>query len=217
MNINNKLIANLREDYRAKTLEIEEVARNPIQQFDLWFKEALNSTIREPNAMTLATIGLDAKPSARIVLLKGFNEDGFLFYTNYESQKGKDLAHNPNVAVVFLWKELERQVRIEGIANKISASRSYDYFKSRPKGSQVGAWASPQSQTIVDRKWLENKYAQLAKEYANQAILPKPPNWGGYQIVPSRMEFWQGRSSRLHDRINYTLQEEEWLLERLAP
>ena len=217
MKINNKLVANLREDYRTKTLEIEEVADNPTQQFEVWFKEALESAIKEPNAMTVATIGLDAKPSARILLLKGFDTQGFLFYTNYDSQKGKELAHNPNVALVFLWKELERQVRIEGKAKKISAKRSTDYFKSRPKGSQIGAWASPQSQVLTNRKELEENYIQLEKQYTNQLVLPKPPHWGGYLVVPDRMEFWQGRSSRLHDRINYTLQEDQWLIERLAP
>jgi len=217
MKIDNKLVENLREDYRAKTLEIAEVANNPIQQFGVWFKEALESAIKEPNAMTLATIGVNAQPSARIILLKGFDADGFVFYTNYDSQKGKELAHNPNVAVVFLWKELERQIRIEGTAKKISAKRSTEYFESRPKGSQIGAWASPQSQVLANRKELEYSYAQLEKQYATQLILPKPPHWGGYVIVPDRIEFWQGRSSRLHDRINYTLQEDQWLLERLAP
>jgi len=217
MKLNSKLIANLREDYRAKTLEIEDVAKNPIQQFKVWFNEALESAIKEPNAMTLATIGLDDRPSARIVLLKGFDKQGFVFYTNYDSQKGKELAHNPNVALVFLWKELERQVRIEGHAKKISDKRSAEYFKSRPKGSQIGAWASAQSETLTNRKELEDSYAQLEKQYTNQLALPRPPHWGGYFIVPTRMEFWQGRSSRLHDRINYTLQGEQWSLERLAP
>lgn len=217
MKINNKLVANLREDYRAKTLEIEEVADNPIQQFEVWFKEALESAIKEPNAMTVATIGLNAKPSARILLLKGFDTQGFLFYTNYDSQKGKELAHNPNIALVFLWKELERQVRIEGKAKKISAKRSADYFRSRPKGSQIGAWASPQSQALTNRKELEENYTRLEQQYMNQLVLPKPPHWGGYLVIPDRMEFWQGRSSRLHDRINYTLQEDQWLIERLAP
>ena len=167
--------------------------------------------------MTVATIGLDAKPSARILLLKGFDTQGFLFYTNYDSQKGKELAHNPNIALVFLWKELERQVRIEGKAKKISAKRSADYFRSRPKGSQIGAWASPQSQALTNRKELEENYTRLEQQYMNQLVLPKPPHWGGYLVIPDRMEFWQGRSSRLHDRINYTLQEDQWLIERLAP
>ena len=217
MKINKQLVENLREDYRASTLEIEKVAKNPIHQFEIWFNEALNSAIKEPNAMTLATIGLDARPSARIVLLKGFDEQGFIFYTNSDSQKGKELAYNPNVALVFLWKELERQVRIEGIAQKCSVEHSAAYFSSRPKGSQIGAWASPQSQPILDRKELEDTYANLEKQYMNQASVPKPPHWGGYQISPRRIEFWQGRSSRLHDRINYILRGEEWSLERLAP
>jgi len=217
MKINKQLVENLREDYRAKTLEIEKVAKSPLQQFDIWFKEALDSSIKEPNAMTLATIGLDAKPSARIVLLKGFDEQGFIFYTNYDSQKGKELVHNPNVALVFLWKELERQIRIEGIAQKLSIEHSTTYFKSRPKGSQIGAWASPQSKPLATRQELEHNYAQIEKQYEHQSSLPKPPHWGGYQIVPNRIEFWQGRSSRLHDRINYIRQGEDWLLERLAP
>ena len=218
MKINNQIISNLREDYRAKSLDIGEVTADPIQQFEIWFKEALDAAIKEANAMTLATATVNAKPSARIVLLKGFSEKGFLFYTNYESRKGIELATNPNVALVFLWKDLERQVRIEGIAQKITEQQSTDYYHSRPIGSQIGAWASPQSQVIKDRTVLEKNYAQLEKKYTKQSILPKPPHWGGYQVQPTYIEFWQGRSSRLHDRIAYSLQiDKRWKIERLAP
>jgi len=186
MKLNNKLISNLREDYRSRTLDITDVTKDPIQQFEVWFKEALDSAIKEPNAMTVATVNDQGQPSARILLLKGFDKKGFVFYTNYNSKKGIELAKNPRVAIVFLWKELERQIRIEGIAKKISVRQSTAYFHSRPPGSQIGAWASPQSQII------ENK--------------------------PTLIEFWQGRSSRLHDRICYTLQEnKKWSIERLAP
>ena len=216
--MNNQLISNLREDYRARTLEITDVATDPIQQFEIWFKEALDSAIKEANAMTLATVNAKGQPSARIVLLKGFDKKGFVFYTNYNSKKGIELAQNPNVALVFLWKELERQVRIEGVVKKSSVRQSTTYFHSRPQGSQIGAWASPQSQVIKSRVELENNYKELKEKYKNKPTLPKPSNWGGYLVQPTLIEFWQGRSSRLHDRICYTLQEKKkWSIERLAP
>ena len=217
MKVNNQTIAALREDYRAKTLEITAIHANPIQQFREWFQEALDSQIKEANAMTIATVDAEGKPAARIVLLKGFDENGFIFYTNYESRKGQELATNPNIAVVFLWKDLERQIRIEGIAEKVAPSVSLNYFQSRPKGSQIGAWASPQSQVIPDRSILEQNVIDLKEKYKDVDNLPIPSHWGGYQIKPTMIEFWQGRSSRLHDRICYTLEGKEWKIERLAP
>lgn len=217
MKVNNQTIAALREDYRAKTLELTDVHANPIQQFNEWFQEALDSQIKEANAMTIATVDTQGKPAARIVLLKGFDENGFIFYTNYDSRKGQELATNPNIAVVFLWKDLERQIRIEGIAEKVAPAVSLNYFQSRPKGSQIGAWASPQSQVIPDRNVLEQNVLDLKEKYKDADNLPIPSHWGGYQIKPTLIEFWQGRSSRLHDRLCYTLIENEWKIERLAP
>jgi len=217
MKVNNQTIAALREDYRAKTLEITDVLANPIQQFNEWFQEALDSQIKEANAMTIATVDAQGKPAARIVLLKGFDENGFIFYTNYDSRKGQELAANPNIAVVFLWKDLERQIRIEGVAEKLAPAVSLNYFQSRPKGSQIGAWASPQSQVIPDRSILEQNVLDLKEKYKNADNLPIPSHWGGYQIKPTLIEFWQGRSSRLHDRLCYTLEGKTWKIERLAP
>ncbi len=217
MKVNNQTIAALREDYRAKTLEIEDIHANPFSQFKEWFQEALDSSIKEANAMTIATVDAEGKPSARIVLLKGFDENGLIFYTNYESKKGQDLAANPNIAAVFLWKDLERQIRIEGIAKKITKAASLKYFQSRPKGSQIGAWASPQSQVIPDRSILENNVKTLKEQYKNVDNLPIPNHWGGYIIQPTMIEFWQGRSSRLHDRICYKKEGKNWAIERLAP
>ena len=217
MKIDNKAIAALREDYRAKTLEINDINSNPFLLFKNWFQEALNSSVKEANAMTIATVDAEGKPSARIVLLKGFDEKGFIFYTNYDSKKGQDLAANPHIAAVFLWKDLERQIRIEGKAKKITKAASLQYFQSRPKGSQIGAWASPQSQVIPDRSILENNVVALKEKYKDADNLPIPNHWGGYVIVPTLIEFWQGRSSRLHDRIRYKLKGENWIIERLAP
>lgn len=217
MKVKNQTIAALREDYRAKTLEIAEVKKDPIQQFNEWFQEALDSKVKEANAMIVATVDSEGKPSARTVLLKGFDEKGFIFYTNYDSQKGQELARNPNIAVVFLWKDLERQIRIDGRAKKITREASLKYFQSRPKGSQIGAWASPQSQVIPDRSILEDNVKQLKERYKREENLPLPEHWGGYQIEPQVMEFWQGRSSRLHDRIRYQLAGGIWKIDRLAP
>lgn len=218
MKTKNKTIQDLREDYKHGSLEIKDIDKNPFLQFDQWFQEALNSEVLEPNAMTLATCSAKGRPSARVVLLKGFDNQGFIFYTNYTSKKGKELNETPFAALVFNWLELQRQVRIEGRVEKLSEEASTTYFQRRPKGSQIGAWASPQSQVIVDRSILQNNVTNLQVKYAKNKVLPKPKHWGGYLIIPDRIEFWQGRSSRLHDRLNYFLDKKgTWQIERLAP
>jgi len=214
----NNNIADLRKEYEGPKLELSDVSDDPIKQFETWFREAQNNNIQEPNVMTLATSTNEGKPSARIVLLKGVEENGFLFFTNYESRKGAELAENPNAALVFCWLEMARQIRIEGFSQKISAEDSKSYFQSRPKGSQIGAWASPQSTIINDREILESKADELAKEFVNAEKLPLPEFWGGYLLIPTMIEFWQGRINRLHDRIIYTKQNDgTWKIERLAP
>lgn len=216
MELTKENIQNLRQDYRAAQLSEHDVERDPIQQFKKWFKDAVDAQLYEPNVMTLATADTDGKPSARIVLLKGVDENGFVFYTNYESKKGQELIENPQAALVFFWAELERQVRIEGVVTKVDEQTSAEYFHSRPIGSQIGASASPQSKVISDRKLLEEQVAVLTAQYEGKEI-PRPLNWGGYLIEPTYLEFWQGRSSRLHDRIIYDLVEGSWIINRLAP
>lgn len=213
----NSTIADIRKNYSSESLLERDVATDPIQQFEKWWNEALNAKIDEANAMTLATASPDGFPSARIVLLKGFNESGFMFFTNYKSFKGTQLEENPKACLVFFWKELERQVRITGIVQKASNGASDAYFKSRPFESQVGAWVSPQSQVIESRDWLQQNYDRLLNENNNNN-LQRPPHWGGYIVKPVIIEFWQGRPGRLHDRIQYTLEENgDWKIERLAP
>ncbi|GAB3928919.1 pyridoxamine 5'-phosphate oxidase [Mucilaginibacter myungsuensis] len=215
--MDNQELQNLRQDYSAATLTEKEVKQDPIRQFEKWFEDAVAAEIHEPNAMTLATATPNGHPSARIVLLKGFNKDGFMFYTNYLSRKGKELAKNPLASVVFFWGELERQVRIEGTIEKLSREQSEEYFHTRPKLSQLGALASAQSQEIEGRKGLEQKMAELETEYAEKDV-PKPSYWGGYIIKPRLVEFWQGRRSRLHDRIIYKkIDNKTWKIARLAP
>lgn len=210
-------IASIRKDYTQQTLSEKDVYSNPFNQFTQWWKEAVASDIEEVNAMTLATASADGIPSARIVLLKGYDENGFVFYTNYDSYKAQQLAENPRAALLFFWKELERQVRITGIIEKVSAAESDEYFASRPQGSQIGAWCSPQSHVIENREWLEKKVEAMTAKFDGASIL-RPQNWGGYRVKPVTVEFWQGRSSRLHDRIQYTLGENgDWSIERLAP
>ncbi len=211
----NKNIADIRRDYSLLSLSENDMAVNPIEQFARWWNDAINSEIAEVNAMTLATATKDGKPSARIVLLKGFDENGFIFFTNYESHKGKELEENPYAALIFFWKEIERQIRIEGEVKKIDAAESDAYFNSRPEGSRIGAWASPQSNIIANRELLEQNVKQYAEEFKNS--IPRPPFWGGYRVMPLKIEFWQGRSNRLHDRIQYTKTEGSWKVDRLAP
>jgi len=210
-------IADIRKEYIFQTLSEHEVAGKPIDQFETWWKQALESDIEEVNAMTLATVGANGRPSARIVLLKGFDENGFVFFTNYQSHKGNDIQINPYVSVVFFWKELERQVRINGIAEKIDEKESDIYFQSRPEASKIGAWASPQSNVIENREVIENNEAGYQAKFAGNKI-ERPPHWGGYIVKPEVVEFWQGRASRLHDRIRYTIEtDNNWKIERLAP
>ncbi len=211
-------IEDLREDYRRGEFDLTNADPDPFLQFKTWFEEALAADLPEPNAMTLATSTPDGHPSARIVLLKGFDEDGFIFYSNYESSKGEQLAANPRAALVFVWLEIHRQVRVEGMVEKLPADQSAAYFRSRPRGSQIGAWASPQSRIIESREIIEEKVRELEEKYAGAEALPLPDYWGGYRVKPHRIEFWQGRSSRLHDRILYRREEGlEWTRERLAP
>jgi len=210
-----KEIADIRKDYRLQSLSEQDVASNAIEQFGHWWNEAVNSEIDEVNAMTLATSSKEGIPHARIVLLKSYDENGFVFFTNYQSHKGHEMEDNPKAALVFFWKELERQIRIEGSIEKINASESDAYFFSRPHGSRIGAWASPQSTVIPSRDILEYNVVKYQKEFGED--VPRPQHWGGYIVKPSLIEFWQGRSSRLHDRILYTLRDGVWKIERLAP
>lgn len=211
-------LENRRENYDRDKLLENQVAADPFQQFTYWFKEAEEASIPEPNAMILATSTTDGRPSARVVLLKGVEEQGFVFYTNYESRKGRDMAENPHVALVFNWLALHRQIRIEGLIEKVLPETSTAYFQSRPKGSQIGAWASPQSQFITSREILRENVQQLEAKYEQENVLPRPPHWGGYRVRPYCVEFWQGRTSRLHDRLLYSLESGgQWKIERLAP
>lgn len=211
-----KNIADIRKEYKIESLSEIETEQDPFLQFEKWWKQATESNIDEVNAMTLSTVNEQNKPSSRIVLLKGFSKDGFVFYTNYQSHKSTDINKNPFVSLVFFWKELERQVRIEGVANKVSDKESDNYFNSRPEQSKIGAWVSPQSEVIDSRAMLEKKEEAYKLKFAGKPI-PRPAHWGGYIIKPGLIEFWQGRPGRLHDRICYTLQKNVWKKDRLAP
>jgi pyridoxamine 5'-phosphate oxidase len=212
-----KNITDLRQEYSRSTLDFSNVLKDPLKQFEKWFDEALASGITEPNAMHLATVNDQGKPSSRIVLLKGIDLNKFIFYTNYQSKKGRELDQNPACALTFFWPEIERQVRIEGTAERVDTTMSEQYFQSRPRGSQIGAWASPQSTIIKDREILDERAKQIEKRFEQEKVLPRPNQWGGYQIDPLQIEFWQGRPSRLHDRIQFTKVDGDWKMNRLAP
>lgn len=211
-------VANIRQEYRLKELGRKDLEENPFKQFDKWFKEALNCNIDEVNAMTLCTCNSQGQPAARIVLLKDYDDCGFTFFTNYDSHKAQDMEDNKKVALLFFWKELQRQVRIEGIATKVDAIESDIYYNSRPEGSKLGAWASPQSRVIESREALEKKVKAVTEQFKNKEIV-RPQNWGGFKVEPHTIEFWQGRESRLHDRFQFARQQGKsgWCLERLAP
>jgi len=212
-----KNIADIRKDYQLQTLLETDVAISPFEQFNRWWDDAIKSELDEVNAMTLATASATGIPDARIVLLKSVSEEGFVFFTNYNSDKGKELEENPHACLVFFWKELERQIRISGKVEKVEAAESDEYFNSRPEGSRIGAWASPQSQVITSREIIEQNISKYEQQFAGGNIA-RPPHWGGYIVIPTVMEFWQGRPSRLHDRIRYSkLPAANWKIERLAP
>jgi pyridoxamine 5'-phosphate oxidase len=208
-------IADLRKSYEKAELSEDASASDPLKQFERWLNEAIQSEVPEPNAMTVATVASNMRPSTRVVLIKGYDERGIVWYTNYDSRKGRELAGNPFAALQFHWVELERVVRIEGRMEKISDAESDAYFHSRPLDSRIGAWASPQSQVIDGRGILITNAAKFAAQFMLNP--PRPPHWGGYRLVPDEWQFWQGRKSRLHDRLRYCLNEGNWLRERLAP
>lgn len=211
-----KYINSLRHDFAQQTLDISDVSTSPILQFEKWFKEAVDAKVNEPNAMTVCTATKDGRPSARILLLRNFDEKGFVYYSNYNSRKGKEFDENPFGALLFFWPELERQVRIEGLVVKQTDVESDSYFHSRPRESKLGAWTSNQSEVINNRDILASKYENFALQFPEEQV-PRPPHWGGYVLMPTTMEFWQGRPSRLHDRVLYTREKGDWKIERLSP
>ena len=209
-------LADLRKDYSRSELTERSVSADPFEQFAKWMDEVLISEVPEPTATMLSTVSPEGRPSSRVVLLKGFDHDGFVFFTNYKSRKGRELANNPNAVLHFFWPELERQVNVSGLASMVSAEESDEYFQTRPFASRVGAWASKQSEPIASRMVLIKRVAGLVVKYAGGNV-PRPPHWGGYRLVPDRFEFWQGRESRLHDRICYDHVDGRWNLSRLSP
>ncbi len=209
-------LADLRRDYSLAGLTEKDLAKDPFRQFEKWFQEAEGAKIPEPNAMVLSSVGAEGRPSSRTVLLKGFDGRGFVFYSNYESRKGRELEGNPNASLVFPWIMLERQVMVEGSVTKVAREESEAYFHSRPRASQLGAWISQQSRVISGRSILEDSFKELEKKYAGQEV-PLPPHWGGWRLAPTSVEFWQGRRSRLHDRLRYRKAGDSWMVERLAP
>lgn len=210
-------IADIRRDYALASLEVTDVVADPITQFEVWFANAIDAEIAEPNAMTLATVSSHGAPDARIVLLKGVDARGFTFFTDYRSQKGQDLLAHPQAALVFFWGELERQVRVRGSVTRLPEAESLAYYDSRPRGSRIGAWASAQSSVLVDRAQLEGRVREVEARFPGEPAPPLPPHWGGFLVAPQEVEFWQGRQSRLHDRIRYRRDGERWVLERLSP
>ncbi|HOX83529.1 MAG TPA: pyridoxamine 5'-phosphate oxidase [Chryseolinea sp.] len=210
-------IDDLRKDYSKSDLDVKDVLKDPIDQFKKWFDEARKSEVPEVNAMNLSTVNSEGKPTSRIVLLKGIEEGKFIFYTNYQSQKGRELEQNPSCALNFFWPELERQVRIEGDAFRVDENKSVEYFQSRPRGSQIGAWSSPQSTIIDSRDILDERKKKIEEKFEGLSVLPKPHQWGGFEIDPIMFEFWQGRPSRLHDRVQYIKVDGVWKVQRLAP
>jgi pyridoxamine 5'-phosphate oxidase len=210
-------LARLRQEYAGEGLDEAQLDPDPIAQFTAWMSDAIAAGLHEPNAMLLATASPAAAPSARLVLLKGVDRDGFRFFTNYRSRKAEELAANPRCALVFPWHPLQRQVRVEGRAQRLSGADSAAYFASRPRGAQLGAWASPQSAPVPDRAFLESRYAQASERWSDDAGVPLPPHWGGYRVAPESVEFWQGRASRMHDRLRYRRTPSGWAVDRLAP
>lgn len=208
---------NMRREYHLAALDEATAARNPFDQFRRWFDDATKTPSLEPNAMVLATVDAKGNPSQRTVLLKHFDDEGFVFYTNYASQKGHDMAHHPGVSLLFYWPQLERQVRVLGTAARTSTAESDAYFASRPRGSQIGSVASPQSEPIPNRQWLAERFQACEREHGEAATIDRPVQWGGIRVTPHQFEFWQGRPNRLHDRLRYRLADGQWILERLAP
>jgi len=217
MEVINSKIVSLRKEYSSAFLNEEDVNHNPFKQFELWMHQAVEAEILEPNAMTVSSVSSEGKPSSRIVLLRGFDENGFVFYTNYNSHKGHDMAQNKYACLNFFWPELERQIRIEGSIAKIDQQTSTNYFHSRPRESQIGAWASIQSAVIANRKVVEDAFIYYTEKFKDLELIPKPEHWGGYNIKPTSIEFWQGRPSRLHDRLRYSALNDAWKIERLSP
>lgn len=211
-----KDISSIRKEYALKQLDESEVDKNPFVQFGIWFDDALIAEVNEPNAMILSTVSSEGRPSSRVLLLKGLDENGFTFFTNYKSRKALHIENNPFASLLFFWPELERQIRIEGEIIKVSSEESDEYFSSRPEGSKIGAWVSPQSSVIKSRGFLESIKMVIEGQFANKSI-SRPPNWGGYRLEPNLIEFWQGRPNRLHDRVQYSLHQSKWKIERLAP